>query len=109
MAARNKKPVNNLPVDPQTGQIKRGPGRPRGSADKANIILKPLQEMVMDSFRAVGGQKYLEDLARTDKKAYMMLVTKLMPSMTAMTNIAGTESAPMTIQIHFDKDDETSG
>ena len=59
----------------------------------------------MDSFRAVGGQKYLEDLARTDKKAYMMLVTKLMPSMVAQTTSDG-KDAPMTIAVHFQDPEE---
>ncbi len=50
--------------------------RPIGSLGKVGCILK---EAILASFEAVGGAKYLEEVARTDPRTYCSLISKVIP------------------------------
>ena len=50
--------------------------RPIGSLGKVGCILK---EAILTSFEAVGGARYLEEIARTDPRTYCSLISKVIP------------------------------
>ena len=50
--------------------------RPIGSLGKVGCILK---DAILASFEAVGGAKYLEQVARTDPRTYCSLISKVIP------------------------------
>jgi hypothetical protein len=73
--------------------MKAGPGRPKGSANKAT---KELKDMILASLDAVGGLEYLKERA-TDPKtasAYMALIGKVLP-----LQVTGEGGGPMVIEI----------
>lgn len=53
---------------------------PRGKKTARKYLGIDVQEAVAESFRRVGGAKYLERIAQTDPKTYCALLAKLMPS-----------------------------
>lgn len=57
---------------------KPGPGRPKGSANKAT---KELKEMILEALDNSGGAKYLEDRANDPRtaSAFLSLVGKVLP------------------------------
>jgi hypothetical protein len=50
--------------------------RPIGSVGKVGAILK---EAILTSFEAVGGSRYLEEVARNDPRTYCSLLAKVVP------------------------------
>ena len=73
--------------------MKAGPGRPKGSANKAT---KELKDMILASLDRVGGIQYLEERARDPKTAgaYMSLVGKVLPMA-----VTGADGGPVIVEI----------
>jgi len=53
-----------------------GPGRPKGSRNKATVAVK---EAVLAALEGAGGVKYLEQQARDNPTAFLTLVGKVLP------------------------------
>ena len=79
-------------------EIKRSPGRPKGSQNKVTVALK---EAILQAGENVGGEKgligYLERLAVENSSAYAGLLAKILPHQLAMD----AESDGGTAQITF--------
>ena len=77
-------------------EIKRSPGRPKGSANKVTVALK---EAILKAGENVGGEKgligYLERLAVENSSAYAGLLAKILPHQLAMD--AGSDGGPTQI------------
>src|SRR6516162_7134290 len=77
-------------------EIKRSPGRPKGSANKVTVALK---EAILQAGENVGGEKglvgYLERLAVENSSAYAGLLAKILPHQLAMD--AGSDGGPTQI------------
>lgn len=56
---------------------KRGPGRPKGAANK---ITKDIREAISQAFDGVGGVEYLKAQALDNPQAFMTLLGKIVPS-----------------------------
>jgi len=78
-------------------EIKRSPGRPRGSQNKVTVALK---EAILQAGENVGGEKgligYLERLAVENSSAYAGLLAKILPS-----TLAASDSNRGDVQITF--------
>lgn len=55
---------------------KKGPGRPKGSANK---ITKNIKQAIEEAFNKAGGADYLYTLAQDDPKTFVPLLAKLLP------------------------------
>jgi hypothetical protein len=64
--------------------LPRQSGRQPGSQNKVTVILK---NAILESFERLGGVSYLEAVGRSDPKAYLTLMSKIIPR---------TESKPET-------------
>ena len=53
-----------------------GPGRPKGSVNKAT---KALKDMILAALDKAGGEAYLEKQAETNPVAFMTLIGKVLP------------------------------
>jgi hypothetical protein len=53
-----------------------GRGRPKGSVNKAPKLIK---DMIRESLDRAGGADYLLKCARTNKSAYLTMITRLIP------------------------------
>ena len=73
--------------------MKAGPGRPKGSANKAT---KELKEMILGALDGVGGQKYLEERANDPKTqaAFLALIGKVLPMA-----VTGADGGPVVVEI----------
>jgi len=58
------------------GGAREGAGRPKGSLDKGNAILR---EMILEALEGAGGVSYLMDKAESHPQAFMALLGKVMP------------------------------
>lgn len=58
------------------GGAREGAGRPKGSLDKGNALIR---EMIAQALDEVGGVQYLADKARSHPPAFLALVGKVMP------------------------------
>lgn len=58
------------------GGAREGAGRPKGSLDKGNAMLR---EMIVEALDRVGGVTYLEEKAMSHPQAFMGLLGKVMP------------------------------
>lgn len=58
-----------------------GPGRPKGSQNKAT---KALKEMILGALDDAGGQEYLKKQAKENPTAFLTLIGKVLP--TALTD-----------------------
>lgn len=58
------------------GGARPGAGRPKGSLDKGNALIR---EMIVEALNGAGGVRYLEGVARTHPAAFLSLVGKVMP------------------------------
>ena len=78
-------------------EIKRSPGRPKGSQNKVTVALK---EAILQAGENVGGEKgligYLERLAVENSSAYAGLLAKILPS-----TLAASDSDGGDVQITF--------
>jgi hypothetical protein len=73
---------NNLPKD--GGDVRAGPGRPKGAKGKIPLALK---EAILASLDELGGKEYLKTLAIENSSAYAGLIGKVLP-----TRLAASES-----------------
>ena len=71
------------------GGKREGAGRPAGSLDKGN---KQLREMILEALEAQegGGVNYLTGLAKTDAKAFVSLLGRVLP-----TQVTGDGGGPI--------------
>jgi hypothetical protein len=69
------------------GGARPGAGRPKGSLDKGNAMIR---EMIVDALDGVGGVEYLQETARSHPAAFLSLIGKVMP-----VQIAGDEDNPL--------------
>ena len=53
-----------------------GAGRPKGSLDKGNAMLR---EMIVEALDGVGGVQYLKEKAMSHPQAFLSLLGKVMP------------------------------
>ena len=53
-----------------------GAGRPKGSLDKGNAMIR---ELIVQALDNLGGVEYLQDVARSHPAAFMSLIGKTMP------------------------------
>lgn len=58
------------------GGARPGAGRPKGSLDRGNAMIR---EMIVDALDGVGGVAYLEATARSHPAAFLSLIGKVMP------------------------------
>lgn len=72
------------------------PGERRGGRSKGtpNKVTKDLKEAILGAFNEVGGQSYLETVARDDVKTFCTLLGKVLP-----TTLAGDPKAPVGLTI----------
>jgi hypothetical protein len=58
------------------GGARPGAGRPKGSLDKGNALIR---EMIVEALGGVGGVDYLQRIAESHPTAFLSLVGKVMP------------------------------
>lgn len=58
------------------GGARPGAGRPKGSLDKGNALIR---EMIVDALNGVGGVEYLQQTAMSHPAAFLSLIGKVMP------------------------------
>lgn len=58
------------------GGARPGAGRPKGSLDKGNALIR---EMIVEALEGVGGVQYLQETAQSHPAAFMALIGKVMP------------------------------
>jgi hypothetical protein len=58
------------------GEKRPGQGRPKGSLDKGNAMIR---EMIVEALHGVGGVAYLQEKADSHPQAFMALIGKVMP------------------------------
>ena len=58
------------------GGARAGSGRPKGSLDKGNALIR---DMIIEALHNVGGVAYLEGVARDQPTAFVSLIGKVMP------------------------------
>lgn len=67
--------------------VKAGPGRPKGSLDKGNALIR---QMIVEALDQVGGVEYLTARALDQPAAFMSLIGKVMPvQVQADANVTG--------------------
>lgn len=71
------------------GGAREGAGRPKGSLDKGNALLR---EMILEALDTAGGVSYLVDKAETHPQAFMGLIGKVLP-----TQVTGEDGGPVQI------------
>lgn len=75
---------------------KRGPGRPKGSRNKATVVLR---EAILDSFDRVGRERYLVKMAHDEPKAYLQLLGKVLPAeMNVKGQIEHRDAGPVDVR-----------
>jgi hypothetical protein len=57
--------------------LKRGPGRPKGSSNK---ITSDMRDIIRQAFDEAGGVEYLKEIAVSDPKTFLTLVGKIVPA-----------------------------
>lgn len=73
MSEKESKKSNN---SNSRGGKRDGAGRPKGSLDKGNALIR---EMIVDALDGVGGVDYLMETARSHPAAFLSLIGKVMP------------------------------
>lgn len=58
------------------GGARPGAGRPKGSVDKGNAMIR---EMIVEALDAAGGVEYLKTTAASHPAAFLSLIGKVMP------------------------------
>lgn len=77
------------------GGKREGAGRPKGSLDKGNALIR---EMVADALNQAGGVDYLVRQADEKPAAFLALVGKVLP-----VQIAGDPNAPVKISFSWEQ------
>jgi hypothetical protein len=73
--------------------LKAGPGRPKGSKNKATQAIK---DMVLGALEAKGGQEYMERQAEENPNAFMSLIAKILP-----TQVTGANDGPVQVDAKY--------
>lgn len=68
---------------PGSGGKRPGSGRPPG---RPNVFSAEIKDALQRAFKKLGGAKYLEQLGRTDPKAFTHMLTKVLPTEIAQPN-----------------------
>ena len=63
-------------VSGRKGGAREGAGRPKGSLDKGNAMIR---ELIVQTLDNLGGTQYLESVAHSHPAAFMALIGKTMP------------------------------
>lgn len=71
------------------GGVRPGAGRPKGSLDKGNALIR---EMVAQALDQAGGVEYLSRIAETHPGPFLGLVGKVLP-----IQVTGAEGGPLQI------------
>lgn len=58
------------------GGVRAGAGRPKGSIDKGNALIR---ELIVEALDNLGGTDYLEQTAKSHPAAFLSLIGKVMP------------------------------
>ena len=61
---------------PGRGGARKNSGRPKGSKDKGNAMIR---EMIVQALDAAGGVSYLQEKAESHPQAFLALIGKVMP------------------------------
>lgn len=78
------------------GGARPGAGRPKGSLDKGNALIR---EMIAGALDKLGGEEYLVEVARSHPAAFCALIGKTMP-----LQVTGEGGAPigLSLSVKFD-------
>lgn len=74
MAALNSEKESKKSIG--KGGPRPGAGRPKGSLDKGNALIR---EMIVEALNGVGGVAYLQQTAQSHPAAFLSLIGKVMP------------------------------
>lgn len=74
-----------------------GPGRPKGSQNKAT---KALKDMILAALDDAGGQAYLAAQAAENPSAFLTLIGKVLPSEIKAEH-SGPEGGPINITVEY--------
>lgn len=89
--ARNVNPDN----------IKKGKyGRPKGCPNK---VTKSLKDMLLLTVDQLGGQKWFYEVAKSDPRAFMTMLAKIMPNVNTISGSSDPNSTPLEIKISYTK------
>lgn len=77
------------------GGKREGAGRPAGSLDKGNALIR---EMIVEALDQAGGVEYLVRQANAKPAAFLALIGKVMP-----VQIAGDPNAPVKISFSWEQ------
>lgn len=91
------KPVKQTPEKRRVGDGTPGPGRPKGSTNKATRALK---EMILSALDDAGGQAYLATQATENPSAFLTLIGKVLPSEIKAEH-SGPEGGPIAITVEY--------
>ena len=72
----NSSVAEKQPKVSKRGGARPGSGRPKGSLDKGNALIR---DMIIEALHNVGGVGYLEGVAREQPNAFVSLIGKVMP------------------------------
>ena len=72
------------------GGKREGAGRPKGSIDKGNALIR---EMIVSALDGIGGVSYLQEVAISHPAAFMSLIGKTMP-----LQVTGDKENPVKIE-----------
>jgi len=78
----------------RAGGKRPGAGRPKGSIDKGNALIR---ELIVDALDGLGGVAYLQDVARSHPAAFMSLIGKTMP-----LQVTGANGGPIEQAVKFE-------
>lgn len=76
------------------GGAREGAGRPKGSLDKGNALIR---ELIVQALDQVGGVDYLADVARSHPAAFVSLIGKTMP-----LQVTGAGGGPVEVGVKFE-------
>lgn len=76
-----------------------GMGRPKGVPNKTT---NDVRQMLLASLNNVGGQTYLEEQAKANPKAYLSLISKVIPQ-EVKSQITGADGGPIqhSVKLNF--------
>lgn len=84
------------------GEKRPGQGRPKGSKDKGNALIR---EMIVEALHGVGGVSYLQEKAESHPQAFMALIGKVMPVQVE----GGDNPVKHTVRVIFEDGRQVSG
>jgi hypothetical protein len=74
------------------GGARPGSGRPKGSLDKGNALIR---ELIVTALDGVGGVDYLQRVAESHPAAFLSLIGKTMP-----LQVTGDGGGPVGLSVH---------